>query len=254
MDLNDSIRQQFGRAAADYAVSAVHRAGPDLYAMLAAAPIASGSRVLDVGCGAGHTALAFAARGASVVALDLTPAMLETTRRLAAERGLEVAVELGAAEALPFPEQSFDVVSCRLCAHHFADPAAAVREAARVLRPGGSYLLVDTVAPESPALDTFLNAFEILRDPSHVRDHRTSEWCAMFARAGLGAEVEGRWIIRQGFDDWVRRMATPAVAANAIRALFDGATAEARATFGLSAGSHDFDLEFALLRGHRLAA
>jgi hypothetical protein len=76
----------------------------------------------------------------------------------------------------------------------------------------------------------------------------------MFARAGLGAEVEGRWIIRQGFDDWVRRMATPAVAANAIRALFDGATGEARATFGLSAGSHDFDLEFVLLRGHRLAA
>jgi len=132
MDQTQSIQQRFGAAAAAYAVSAVHRGGPDLDAMLAAGVASGRERVLDVGCGAGHTALAFAERAASVVALDLTPAMLEQARRLAAERGLaNVRFEQGNAARLPFPDASFEVVTSRLAAHHVAEPAAMVREAAR---------------------------------------------------------------------------------------------------------------------------
>jgi SAM-dependent methyltransferase len=251
MDQTASIRDRFGAAAARYASSAVHRGGPDLDAMLAAGVRSGRERVLDVGCGAGHTALAFAARTAEVVAYDLTPAMLEQARALAAERGLaNLAFEQGHAARLPFPDASFDVVTSRLAAHHFDDPASMVREAARVLRPGGLLLLSDTIADEKPALDSFVNALEILRDASHVRNHRVSEWEAMFRDAGLEPSVLGRFPIALEFDAWIARIGTPPDAVTGLRALFATAPDEARAHFAIGA-DHAFRLDSALLRGER---
>ena len=255
MDQTRAIQQRFGPAAGAYATSAVHRAGPDLEAMLAAGVRTGCERVLDVGCGAGHTALAFAERTHEVVALDLTEPMLEQTASEAAERGLaNVGVQRGDAAALPFPDASFDVVTSRLCAHHYADPARALREAARVLAPGGILLLSDTVAPEDPARDTFLNCFELLRDASHVRDHRLSEWYAMFRAAGLEPDLLGRFEIAQEFGSWVERIGTPADAVTGLRALFDHAPHEVRGAFGIRGDGHyDFRLELAVIRG-RLGA
>ncbi len=253
MDQTGSIQGRFGAAAAAYATSAVHRGGPDLDAMLAAAPISGRERVLDVGCGAGHTTLAFAPRVASVVAFDLTPEMLAQARALAAERGFEnICFEQGHAGSLPFPDASFDVVTSRLAAHHFSDPAAMVREAARVLAPEGALLLVDTIAAEDAALDTFVNAFELLRDPSHVRDHRVSEWEAMFRAAGLAPETLGHFDIELEFEPWVARIGTSREAQTGIRAVFDAAPDEARSHFRIHArGDYSFRLESALIRGLR---
>jgi SAM-dependent methyltransferase len=250
MDQTDAIQQQFGPAAAAYAVSAVHRGGPDLDAMVAAGLQGGGERVLDLGCGPGHTTLAFAARGARVTGLDLTPAMLGVARQLAAERGLDNArFEQGDASALPFEEGSFDVVTSRLSAHHYAEPAAVLREVVRVLAPGGRFLLVDIVAPEDAARDTFLNAFELLRDPSHVRDHRVSEWCAMFQASGLEPSLLGTWTLHQEFEPWVARIGTAPAAVAGLRALFDAAPDEVRASFGIRGGDYAFDLESALVQG-----
>ncbi len=251
MDQAQAIQRQFSAAAAGYAASAVHRGGENLDAMLALAGERARGRVLDVGCGAGHTALAFAAVAREVVGLDLTPAMLEQARALAAARGLgNLRFEPGDAAALPFADGAFDVVTSRLCAHHYARPEASVREAARVLAPGGLYLLVDSVAPDAPALDTFFQTFELLRDPSHVRNHRAGEWRRMFEGAGLAADAPCEWWLSIDFDDWTRRMATPPVAVAALRALFDGASEEARAFFDLGAG-HSFRMPIALVRGQK---
>ncbi|HKA14020.1 MAG TPA: class I SAM-dependent methyltransferase [Myxococcota bacterium] len=253
MDQTQSIQARFGAAAAAYAVSAVHRAGLDLDAMLAAGVATGRERVLDLGCGPGATALAFAARAASVVALDLTPAMLEQARRLAAERGLaNIRFEQGNAAKLPFADASFDVVTSRFSAHHVAEPAAMVREAARVLAPRGTFLLSDTISPEDPARDSFLNAFELLRDPSHVRDHRVSEWEAMFRAAGLAPSCLGRFDIRQDFEPWVARIGTSPEAVTGLRALFDAAPDEVRAHFDIRGrGDYAFRLDCAVLCGVR---
>ncbi len=253
MDQTQAIQERFGAAAAAYAVSAVHLGGPDLDAMLAAGVATGRERVLDLGCGPGHTALAFAARVASVVALDLTPAMLDQARRLARERGLaNVRFELGNAARLPFPDASFEVVTSRLSAHHVAEPAAMVNEVARVLAPGGVFLLSDTIAPEDPARDTFINAFELLRDPSHVRDHRISEWQAMFRAAGLEPSCLGRFDIHQEFEPWVARIGTSRDSVIGLRALCDAAPDEVRGYFGIRAhGDYAFRLDSAVLRGVR---
>ena len=139
MDLTQAIRNQFATAARDYSVSSVHRSGPDLDAMLAAGLASGARRVLDIGCGTGHTALAFAESGAEVVGLDLTPEMLDQGRRLASARGASVSFREGDVADLPFPDASFDLVTSRFSAHHYTHPGAALAEVARVLAPGAEY-------------------------------------------------------------------------------------------------------------------
>jgi SAM-dependent methyltransferase len=254
LDLGESIRQQFGAAAANYAASGVHSGGPNLDAMLERASLAGGERVLDVGCGAGHTALAFAKQAAEVVALDMTQEMLDEAARLASQRGLSnVAFVRGFAEALPFPDGAFDVVTSRFCAHHYADPSRATREAARVLRSGGRYLLVDSIALEDGVQDTYLNALEVLRDPSHVRDYSASQWQAMFADAGLEAALVAQWKLRLEFEPWLARIGTPRTLAEGIRSLMDAAPREVRQALELSeATGYDFTMPVALVEGVRL--
>jgi ubiquinone/menaquinone biosynthesis C-methylase UbiE len=246
-DVKQMVERQFSAAAARYAVSEVHRAAPDLDALVEAAGLTGVERALDVGCGPGHTALALAPRAASVLGIDLSEAMLEQARRLAAERGIgNVLFRRADVERLPFADASFDVVASRQSAHHYGDVRAALAELARVLRPGGRLLVLDTVAPEDPASDTLLNAVELLRDPSHVRDHRPSEWLALLRGAGFDAEQRAAWPLRLGFASWVARSETPALRVEAIRDVFARAPREAREILELAPRSDDFTLPIAL--------
>ncbi|MCG8588910.1 MAG: class I SAM-dependent methyltransferase [Proteobacteria bacterium] len=218
--MKEAVERQFSAAAAGYSVSGVHAGGPDLEAMLEVAELRGNERVLDLGCGTGHTTLAFAARALRVDGIDLSRGMLDQARRLASERGVDNCHwHLGDVEDLPFPDASFAVVTSRQSAHHYVSTERALAETARVLAPGGRFVLVDSVAAEDPAADTFLNAFELLRDPSHVRDHRVSEWCRLFAAAGLSATPGPRWWLDMDFDGWVSRSQTAPDAVDALRAL-----------------------------------
>lgn len=247
----DPVRDQFGAVAAAYATSGYHASGADLAALVSAAVLTGQERVLDLGCGAGHTALAVAPHAASVTAVDLTPEMLEVAARLAADRGItNVTFRAADVAALPFDDASFDLVTSRVSAHHYADPVAAVREAARVLRPGGSLLLIDTVAPEDPALDTFYNAVELLRDRSHVRNCRISEWHAILAAAGFRPETLHEFTIELDGASWVERMRTPPDMVAAIRALFRTATPAVAARFDLRDGdAWGWTIPAALIKG-----
>lgn len=251
--MEQHVQQQFGAVAANYVTSATHARGADLPVLVAAIEARGGEDALDLGTAVGHTALAVAPRVARVVGIDLTEPMLDLARSLAAERGVtNVRFVRGDATELPFPDASFDVVTSRFSAHHYARPKQAVREVARVLRHGGRFVLADTVAPEDHALDTFINAVELLRDRSHVRDHRLSEWQSWFAEVGLTAEVVFRWDVDLEFADWVSRMRTPPVAVTMLQALFAEAPDAARATFAIEAGPPvTFRLLGAMLRGRK---
>jgi len=238
--------------AAHYASASVHRGGPDLEALVAGLGARGQERALDVGCGAGHTALAVAPHVGAVDALDLTRAMLDQVEQLAATRGLSnVATHVGDAEAIPFADAQFDLVTCRLCAHHFGRPGRAIAEMFRVLAPGGRLFLIDIVSPELPEVDTFLNAIELVRDPSHVRDFSVAEWRAMLGTTGFALEAVRTWPMRIEFDAWLTRIGATPDAAAALRLMFARASTEARAALDIDAASHDFTLTNALFTARR---
>ena len=247
-DLKGAVQEQFGRVAAKYLTSAVHAQGEDLTEMVEAANLRGDERVLDAGCGAGHTAASFSPYAAEVVALDFTASMLRQVEILAQDRGLaNITTRLGDVENLPFPDSSFDLVVSRYSAHHWARPGRALREFHRVLREGGRFILSDVLGFGDPVCDTYLNAIELLRDPSHVRDYTLEEWSNRFAAAGFRLEILFPYRIYLHFDEWTDRMETPMVNRAAIRALYDASPEEVREALQIDDAGHAF--QCAVLRG-----
>lgn len=220
---------QFGKAAEAYVRSEAHAQGEELQLLLELAGDLREKRVLDVATGGGHTALAFARAGAKVVATDLTPEMLRAAASLAAqEEAHGIHFQAAAAEALPFDDASFEIVTCRIAAHHFAAPRRFLSEAARVLAPGGSLLLVDNVAPEAPALAQAMNRIEKWRDPSHVAAYGVSDWVGWCAEAGLEPMFLTRFWRRKAFEPWCQRAQLPAEGALELAAYVLGLPEETR--------------------------
>lgn len=212
------VEQQFGAHAKAYATSAVHAKGESLARLVTLARPEKSWAVLDVATGAGHTAAAFAPHVARVVATDITIEMLAEAGKLAAARGIgNVETVRAAADALPFADNSFDLVTCRIAAHHFPDPKAFVAEAARVLKPGGLFALDDNIAPDPALLPGFApdaiaaaadayNAFEHVRDPSHQRALTCPEWRGFIEDARLHVEHVELIGKAMEFDSWAHRL------------------------------------------------
>ncbi len=238
---SDPLRAQWASVAEHYGMGWSHASGPDLAWMVdAAAPLAT-DRAIDLGAGAGHATLALAPHVAHVDAVDPTPEMLAVAARLAAERGVaNVAFVEARADALPFADATFDVAVSRFSIHHWPDPSGSLREVARVLRPGGRVVLVDLVAPEDAGLDTFLNAVEILRDPTHGRTPRASDWRAFIGAAGLTGDIVREWRFRHATDDWLGRTAPAAWRADAVRRMLREAPEAVRAAFEIAPDGSGF--------------
>jgi SAM-dependent methyltransferase len=169
--------------------------------------------------------------------------MLAAVEREAAARGhAQIVTRQGAADRLPFEDASIDLVVTRYSAHHWPDVPAAVTEIVRALRPGGTLVVIDVVAPESALLDTTLQTLELLRDSSHVRDYRASEWRSMLGASGLAYAASAQWKLPLEFDSWVKRIATSARRVDALRAVMQDLPAEAREYFAVAAdGSFSSD-------------
>ncbi|HEU4327555.1 MAG TPA: methyltransferase domain-containing protein [Roseiflexaceae bacterium] len=227
------VQSQFGAAAQSYVTSAGHAHGDDLARLVELARPQPSDQALDIATGGGHTALALAPHVAHVVASDLTPEMLAAAEAFVRGRGVaNVSFEQADAEALPFPDAAFDLVTTRIAPHHFPNPRRYLAQVARVLRPGGRFVLDDNVAPEDPELDAFFNRFEQWRDPSHVRAYRVSEWTAWMQEAGLTVEyTEPLSHKRYDFADWTARMRMPAHERDALEAWLLAASERCRDFF-----------------------
>lgn len=226
---NDAVERQFGPQANAYVASAAHSKGPDLERLSRIAQGHPLARVLDLGCGGGHASYCVAPHVGHVVACDLSGDMLDAVAQEASGRNLSnISVSKAAAEQLPFADGAFDLLVCRLSAHHWGDLGAGLREARRVLRPGGSAIMIDVVAPGDPACDTHLQAIELLRDPSHVRDYRIDEWSEALQHAGFEIRAVAMHELPMEFRSWVERMRTPSHHVNAILSLQGMASANVR--------------------------
>ncbi|KAF0208327.1 MAG: methyltransferase domain-containing protein [Actinomycetota bacterium] len=205
-DPKSRSRERFAAHAHAYVTSESHAGGEDLEAVVRLADARPEWVALDVATGGGHTAIAIAPFVAGMVALDLTPEMLDAARGLAAERDVAgIEFVLGDAEALPFPDASFDLVTCRIAAHHFPDVQAFADAVARVLRPGGRFVLHDQCVPDNAAAATFVNLFERLRDPSHQRSLAEGAWREVLRRANLEIEAVEHFEKRMSLETWSAR-------------------------------------------------
>jgi SAM-dependent methyltransferase len=169
-----------------YRDSDAHREGRDLELF---AEWAGGETALDVATGGGHVARVLRDAGLEVVTIDPAPGMGPTV--------------VSRAEEIPFADASFDVVACRVAAHHFQDPAGALKEMARVSR--GLVLIADNLYLGEAGEEA-----DVLHDPTHVRNYSEDQWRAMFEAAGLEVEAFEREDKRIDFQGWLDRAGTPA--------------------------------------------
>jgi SAM-dependent methyltransferase len=225
--LRSENRARFGARSAGYRASTVHAGGGDLERLIALVAPAKGEYALDIATGAGHTAVALARAGADVIASDLTPRMLSETAENFSANHLAGKFVLADALDLPFPENSFDIVTARMAPHHFPNPAAFLLQVARVLRPGGRFGLEDQVAPASAEAAEVINRYESLRDPSHHRQLAEAEWKSLAAEAGLivrHAEIFDKEV---DFDWWTSIQNASEDVRRAISAMLGSGPAEA---------------------------
>ena len=211
VDAKESNRRQFGANASNYATSAVHAKGASLDRMVELVDPQSHWHCLDIATAAGHTAFAFAPHVAEVTATDLTEEMVDLAATRADEKQLtNVRTQVADAEELPFGDESFDLVTCRIAPHHFPNQPAFIAEASRVLASGGTFALVDNVVPNNHEVALFCDDWEQRRDPSHVNCLSLDEWIELCRNAGL--EVQHSETIEKlmQFSDWVGNVSVPA--------------------------------------------
>ena len=198
-----------GRAQA-FRDSPTHREGPDLELLVSLCEPRPGVDALDVATGGGHVARRLREEGCRVVTVDPAP-------------GMQADVVAGA-EDLPFADDSFDVVACRIAPHHFADIRAAVAEMARVSK---RFVVIE----DNLFVDDRVEEAERLRDPTHVRCYSEDEWRTMLADAGLVVDSLEVMERPRDIDDWLDRVDTPPADSARVKELLGDLVEDGSMTF-----------------------
>lgn len=178
--------------------------------------------VLDLASGPSYLAMAMAPQVKQVFTTDVTHFSIVDGRNMALDKGLENVQHFTSdAEALPFKDHQFNVVTSRIAPHHFSDVRRSMHEIARMLPKGGKVAIADTVVPPDEEVDKFINYLDHLHDPTHIRNYSVREWKVLFADAGLKmkhieedvvederGECLREWLGRTGANAQVIRTAT----------------------------------------------
>jgi ubiquinone/menaquinone biosynthesis C-methylase UbiE len=204
MEHAEQIVDQFTRQARQFAESPTARSEDILERILRAAQPIPSDEALDVACGPGTLACGLARVTRRATGIDLTPAMLEQARRTQSDRGIaNVSWQQGDVTSMPWPNASFDIVTCRFAFHHFPEPLTVLREMRRVCRPGGRVVVTDS-CPAGGKADAF-NAMEKMRDPSHTRALPEEDMRAIFREAGLPEPRLERTRLALSLDEFLSR-------------------------------------------------
>ena len=206
-------RERFSQYAQNYVTSSGHAKGDELSRLIEIAAPQPDWLALDVATGGAHTALKFAPHVRRVIASDYAPTMLKTAHAHIEKQGATNVLYTPAdAENLPFAANTFDLITCRIAPHHFPDIFRFAMEAARVLKLGGMLLVQDLTNPDDERAARYVDSFERLRDPSHVRCYAEYEWRGLYLDVGLTVEhteIHRRaanvleWAGHQGSSDYV---------------------------------------------------
>jgi len=189
-----------------YRTSKAHAEMPDLEAVEDHLPELGGQVCLDVATGTGHTAFFFARKQAHVFAVDINDEMLRVAQEESDRQSLSVRFLKSPADDLMFDDDNFDLVTCRLAAHHFPNAASFVAETRRVLKAGGHLLLIDNVVPEDEESARWLNEYEKARDESHEACYSKERWLKLLEEYGFSIVHTERFPKKLDFTAWMERM------------------------------------------------
>ena len=218
------VKQRFARQAQQYVTSKSHASGSDLDLLLEMAHPRCDWLVLDVATGGGHAALKVAPYVARVIASDVSDTMLYAARTHAVKsHGRGIAYVCAEAGLLPYPAEIFDLVTCRIAAHHFGDVHSFVSASWRVLKTGGRVLIQDHVLPDDPPTAQYVEQFERLRDPSHNHAFTEQEWSKVLDTAGFRVDTSQTLTKRHNFLDWAKRQNCSPGTIDELVALISGA-------------------------------
>ena len=241
---NTTILDQFTRQAVAFNAAGTITNEQALKMIVEAGQGGPDDTVLDVACGGGIIVCAFAPHVRHATGIDMTPAMLDQSRKLAAQKGLaNTTWQQGDVATLPFADASFSIVVTRFSFHHFLEPLEVFKEMLRVCKPNGRIVIVDMYASEDPTKAAEWNKLEKLRDPSHVRCLTLTELEALFGKVGLPAPRVAFYDIRDSVKALLSRsFPNPGDDVKVVE-MFTASAADGR----LGVGSHfeDGELRFA---------
>ena len=246
-------RKQFGDRAKAYATSALHSRDESLGMMerMAREHLGGGlahGNIVDVGCGAGFTAVAMSGLASRVLATDLTPEMVEQAHRVGRERNATgMTASIAAASSLPVRSGSVDLLTCRYAFHHMVDAEQVLGEFRRVLTDDGCFLLADTVATEDPVVYEWMDRVERLRDPSHYLNRSPSELLRLIEGCGFRVTEQGTSRVYLDLESWVQRSATPGEEVAELRRLLTEAAAAVTEAFEIEREHYDVHFSWPVL-------
>ena len=234
-DHRSSLRSEFERAAAAFAERTAGRF--DQLDVVAFSRLREGGTVLEVGAGTGNFLALFQGVAALLLAVDITPGMLEQARLR--HHGLQLVLADGV--RLPLAGGSVDLAASAQALHHMPDPLPVLRELARVAAGRGRVLIVDQVASEAPEEAVAMHELEVLRDPSHAATRPPSELRRLLAAAGLRLVDERLTEQEQRLSGWMWPTEFPVERIDAVRELIARRGGETGLGFReLGGGDHAF--------------
>ena len=203
---NDLILDQFTRQATPFSTASPITDAAALKLIVETSGAKATDTVLDVACGGGVVACAFASRVKHVTGIDMTPAMLARSAEYAKKLGLtNLTWRQGDVTSLPFKDGAFSIVFTRFSFHHFPDPLTVLKEMVRVCAVGGRVVVCDMYASAEPVKAATWNRLEKLRDPSHVRCMSLPELKSLFAKVELPAPTEAQYELRDTVRNLLKR-------------------------------------------------
>ncbi|RDW18494.1 class I SAM-dependent methyltransferase [Oceanobacillus arenosus] len=204
MNEKQYVKQFFSKNKQAYVTSSTHANGSDLSVLVDWLQPNKDMIALDIATGGGHVARKLAPNVNRLFATDITKEMLEyTSTHLQLYSNINYII--ADAESLPFLDNTFDIITCRIAAHHFPNPDRFIQEVQRVLKSNGRFLLIDNVGLEEPSIDIFINSLEKMRDYSHSRSLKITEWEKLFSSNHLIVLKQERRKKTLPYNEWVHR-------------------------------------------------
>ncbi|WP_339227633.1 class I SAM-dependent methyltransferase [Oceanobacillus sp. FSL K6-2867] len=204
MEEKNKVMEVFSKNKEAYVSSSTHAGGSDLELLKEWLELKPHMVVLDIATGGGHVTKTISPYVKTVFSTDITKEMLENTAEYLSDL-INTHFIIADAENLPFIDNYFDIVTCRIAAHHFPDAEKFIDEVQRVLNPSGKFLFIDNIAAENKHYDEFINTLEKMRDNSHVRSRKISEWKPMLEKNKLMLLKETNRKKILPYAEWVHR-------------------------------------------------